>query len=180
MIGTEQRHTRRGQAALACALALAFAAPAVAQAEGGQGASPERLQGRPFVPKHQGPASPEVGGLAPEIQVLGFSLLGAGAFAGGLGLFMLETRGVEDCRASPGASGCIQSADSNARIELGAGLLIGGVFVAGLGLYLVVSEGTSSGPIITTPGIFKSGAPTWRLGLLPTSGGALLSSDLQF
>ena len=134
------------------------------------------VQQRPFVPEFQGPYNPNGGAAAQGRQLLGFTLLGTGAFAGGLGLFMLETDQSVSCART---RGCAE--EDLGRVEIGAGLLIGGVFMSGMGLYLLVSDSLSARTIITTPGaVFPREQSTWRFGLTPTAGGALLSSDLLF
>ncbi len=73
-------------------------------------------QGTPYVPRYQGPYGS--GRSVWNQNTWGFTLLGAGALSGGLGLLLLES----DPSASPRS------------VQFGTGLLVAGVFMSGLGL----------------------------------------------
>mgnify|MGYP006928172730 CR=1 FL=1 len=133
-------------------------------------------QGRPYVPRWQGPAEPT--GNGDSWELIGLAFLGSGAVASGVGLYLLESGGTVVCHDTRDDGPAVCEEQTGDRIELGAGLLIGGVFLAGFGVYLVASS--LPDPVGLDGPVGQEDLIHVGLGIAPTRAGAVVVGDVRF
>jgi hypothetical protein len=138
--------------------------------------TPAATQGKPYVPRWQGPAQEQSG--TAEQDIVGLAFLGGGAVSAGFGLYLLESSDTVTCQDARDDGPAVCSHQSGGRVELGAGLLIGGVFLAGFGIYLVASS--IPDPVGLEEPLGQSSGLQLGLGVAPARAGAVVVGDVRF